>query len=38
MIGYKNMDYNIISIEDSISKHKSIDTKLYEIAEIISKQ
>ena len=38
MIGYKNMDYNIISIEDSISKHKNIDTKLYEIAEIISKQ
>ena len=38
MIGYKNMDYNIISIEDSISKHKNIDTKLYEIAKIISKQ
>ena len=38
MIGYKNMDYNIIAIKDSISKHKSIDTKLYEIAEIISKQ
>ena len=38
MIGYKNMDYNIISIKDSISKHKTIDKKLYEIAKIISKQ
>ena len=38
MIGYKNMDYNIISIKDSISKHKNIDKKLYEIAKIISKQ
>ena len=38
MIGYKNMDYNIISIKDSISKNKNIDKKLYEIAKIISKQ
>ena len=38
MIGYKNIDYNIISIKDSISKHKNIDKKLYEIAKIISKQ
>ena len=38
MIGYKNMDYNIISIKDSIRKNKKIDKKLYEIAEIISKQ
>ena len=38
MIGYKNMDYNIISIKDSIREKKKIDKKLYEIAEIISKQ
>ena len=38
MIGYKNMDYNIISIKDSINKRKNIDKKLYKIAEIISKQ
>ncbi len=38
MIGYKNMDYNIISLKDSIRKSKNIDKKLYEIAEIISKQ
>ena len=38
MIGYKNMDYNIISIKDSINKRKNINKKLYEIAKIISKQ
>jgi len=38
MVGYKNMDYNIISINDSINNNKSIDKRLYKIAEIISKQ